>query len=214
MIFKCPSCKTEFKCFGDTVPTFCENCGIKIENNQTNTPPPTLDEEAPIEPQNATPEIKEPEAIIVEKKSTASKAEKASDVCPVCFTPIEEGEENIVCEHCKIKYHKECWIENNGCATYGCVSTGCVKSDRITIDMNDLNMLDYSYNSNNIPASYCPRCNTKLEYGSMFCWSCGRRITNSHSYPNTQSKYESLSNLPLIITVILLIIFIILMVNC
>jgi len=41
-------------------------------------------------------------------------------VCPVCQAQIKLGEDLCICRHCKLPFHKSCWEENGGCATYGC----------------------------------------------------------------------------------------------
>ena len=41
-------------------------------------------------------------------------------ICPVCGTPVESGDDKIVCPSCKVTFHQECWQDNKGCSTYGC----------------------------------------------------------------------------------------------
>lgn len=40
--------------------------------------------------------------------------------CPYCQSPIKEGTSLIVCPHCEMPHHYECWRENGGCTTFGC----------------------------------------------------------------------------------------------
>ena len=44
----------------------------------------------------------------------------AGRVCSVCQTAIERGEEACLCPSCRSPYHRGCWDEIGGCATYGC----------------------------------------------------------------------------------------------
>jgi len=41
-------------------------------------------------------------------------------MCTVCLTEIEEGVESCLCPSCRSTYHRDCWDELGGCATYGC----------------------------------------------------------------------------------------------
>jgi hypothetical protein len=43
--------------------------------------------------------------------------------CPYCREEAEILSELFVCSDCKAFYHRECWIENKGCAVYGCTGT-------------------------------------------------------------------------------------------
>lgn len=41
-------------------------------------------------------------------------------VCSFCQTPIKNELESFICPSCHSPYHKDCWLENKGCAVYGC----------------------------------------------------------------------------------------------
>ncbi len=43
-----------------------------------------------------------------------------SYTCTYCQSPIKNSSELYVCPKCTSYYHKDCWIENEGCAVYGC----------------------------------------------------------------------------------------------
>ncbi len=92
------------------------------------------------------------------------------NVCPVCSTEIEPTDEKVICPDCKIVYHKDCWDENNGCATYGCKSTGCLKPPPMKIDIPQTKQ-------ENI---ICPYCHTNLPYGCEICWSCNKKISDQN----------------------------------
>ncbi len=40
--------------------------------------------------------------------------------CPYCRTEIGAEQAAVTCTRCGLPYHRECWHENGGCATYGC----------------------------------------------------------------------------------------------
>ena len=41
-------------------------------------------------------------------------------ICPYCRTEIGAEQAAVTCTRCGLPYHRECWHENGGCATYGC----------------------------------------------------------------------------------------------
>jgi hypothetical protein len=40
--------------------------------------------------------------------------------CSICHTLIEAASSRATCSTCKQEYHRSCWDELGGCATYGC----------------------------------------------------------------------------------------------
>lgn len=95
--------------------------------------------------------------------------------CPVCCSPIEPNSDTVTCPNCKMVYHKECWDDNNGCATYGCSSAGCLKPPPMKIDLADTSFNSGARGSSG--ANQCPYCKTPLESGATFCWSCGKEVS-------------------------------------
>ena len=67
-----------------------------------------------------------------------SAVQQPSNICPVCSTEIQATDETIICPDCKIVYHKDCWNDNNGCATYGCKSAGCLNPPPMKVDYKDV----------------------------------------------------------------------------
>jgi hypothetical protein len=41
-------------------------------------------------------------------------------VCSICQSTVQPGEAACLCPECRSPYHRECWDEVGGCATYGC----------------------------------------------------------------------------------------------
>jgi Prokaryotic RING finger family 1 len=40
--------------------------------------------------------------------------------CPFCRSHTEEMSALIVCSDCKTYYHRDCWVQNQGCSVFGC----------------------------------------------------------------------------------------------
>ena len=125
-------------------------------------------------------------------------------ICPVCSTAILSTDESIVCPDCKIAYHKDCWKENNGCATYGCKSAGSQNNPPppITDDVPGgwTTPPDPTQNtqSSSHPSFECPHCHTQLTVGTNICWSCGKDISDIGRFAETNgfdfSKLTKLAN--------------------
>ena len=104
--------------------------------------------------------------------------------CPICYTTINENEQQYLCPHCQMAYHLECWQENKGCATYGCQANGCLKTseDKVVISFND-------DDKSSIKGSIlCPHCKNKISKDDLFCWSCGQQILSSNTTKNCQTE--------------------------
>jgi hypothetical protein len=50
--------------------------------------------------------------------------------CTICQSAVNPGEPSLRCPDCGFVFHRECWVENRGCATYGCPQVG-------TLDQTD-----------------------------------------------------------------------------
>ncbi len=44
----------------------------------------------------------------------------SKSTCTFCQTSIKNESETFYCPSCSSPYHKDCWLENKGCAVYGC----------------------------------------------------------------------------------------------
>ena len=107
--------------------------------------------------------------------------------CPVCCSPIEPNSDIITCPNCKMVYHKECWDDNNGCATYGCSSAGCLKPPPMKIELPNTSFPNSSIKGLFSP-SHCPYCKTALEKGATFCWSCGKEVSGISDIDSSTPK--------------------------
>lgn len=68
------------------------------------------------------------------------------NICTFCQTPIKNEPETFLCPSCNSPYHKDCWIENKGCAVYGCVEK-IKEDDEITLREAIIN-IEYLINRN------------------------------------------------------------------
>ena len=99
----------------------------------------------------------------------SSVSKEISKTCPVCCTKIEDTDEYLQCPDCGMTYHKECWYDNKGCATYGCKSAQCLEPPPLKIDPNE-KVAEPTETQDYI---ICPQCSMHHAKDVSFCWSCG-----------------------------------------
>ena len=111
----------------------------------------------------------------------------ASPICPVCCTPVRPEDNAVTCPHCKIVYHRECWNDNKGCATYGCPDVNCLALLPLKIDAATLGVTPLPPPSpgaaNAAPSETCPQCHATIIPGTTTCWSCGCHFQEHNSSP-------------------------------
>lgn len=54
-------------------------------------------------------------------------ADTVDSKCGYCGAEIAPGDVSVFCPECGLEFHHDCWVENQGCATYGCSQVGCLK---------------------------------------------------------------------------------------
>ena len=69
------------------------------------------------------------------------------NTCSFCQTPIKNDNETFFCPSCSSPYHKDCWIENKGCAVYGC-GEKLVGDDEFTSVREAIINIEYLINRN------------------------------------------------------------------
>ena len=99
-------------------------------------------------------------------------------MCPYCQSPIEEGEEIVVCSNCDMPHHKDCWIANEGCTTFGCTGTISNGANNEPVP----GTLDFSPNPG---GNVCPNCGTQNADNANFCVGCGSPL-NQAPQPQNQ----------------------------
>ena len=121
--------------------------------------------------------------LVEEVKSNPAESptdQEEKSICPVCCSPILPEEEKLVCPDCQMAYHKECWNDNNGCATYGCRSAGCLNPPPLKVDVNGAD-------SSGSEKLFCPHCGVSLTAGTAFCWSCGCVVNSGEKSEDIKS---------------------------
>lgn len=88
-------------------------------------------------------------------------------ICAYCGKEITLEDYRVYCPSCKLDYHKECWLENNGCVAEDC-----------------------EYNRQ--PRTKCPYCFTPTKKEYAYCIRCGRPtnpLMNLVIYPEGSDYY-------------------------
>ncbi len=143
MKWKCENCNIELELKDNKAPCFCPHCGQK---------------QSALE---CISGMEDSETYPIWLSPAAEKIDEEKYVCPICCSEISSQEEQIACPDCNVHYHKECWEENRGCATYGCPSSPA-KDEQKEINKGDWRA--------------CPWCHTLLPSKTVICSSCGHRI--------------------------------------
>lgn len=99
--------------------------------------------------------------------------------CPFCLVDVGPGDETESCPSCHAVYHRECWIENGGCAVYGCASMAAVEGRRAI-------EVPFSYwGQENKP---CPSCGQQILAAAVRCRHCG--ATFSTARPQDTAEFQ------------------------
>jgi len=100
-------------------------------------------------------------------------------MCAICRCALRPEEPKVRCGSCKAVYHKECWVENGGCAVYGCKQVPPTEH-RESVE---------------IPVSYwgqeykpCPSCGQQILAAAFRCRNCG--ATFSSMRPEDSQGYR------------------------
>lgn len=106
--------------------------------------------------------------------------------CPYCQSKIKSGADFIVCSHCGVPHHRECWEENKGCTTYGCINNPHTEK-KIELDSNYSNdsedvgnlspeEIRQSLRNSESVFIQCRNCKSEVEESSVYCKYCGYNL--------------------------------------
>lgn len=109
---------------------------------------------------------------------SAGSDELVGQVCVVCRTPIAHGDTACSCSECRAAYHRECWDEIGGCATYGCELMPKAPKSEDEVAEGEGGWGD---------EKACPRCGKSIRSVAVKCRFCKARFPSP--VPMTSAEY-------------------------
>lgn len=187
----CRKCDFSFETDDPSRLAFCPNCGCRSDDTAETcnaTPPSTVatagdagaphGEEAQLgdSPASYPPETTDAPDGDNLAASTSTDCD-GPKICSICCSEIGPDDDVVICPDCKSAYHKDCWEDNKGCATYGCRSANCLEVHRQDTDAPDGN--DGEWHE-------CPVCHMLIQPGQTECPVCRKNDTGVHVADNLQ----------------------------
>jgi len=99
--------------------------------------------------------------------------------CTICRTLIGEDDPVAECPSCRQSYHRTCWVELGGCATYACREAAPAEKAVPAAAAVGAGWGDWKT---------CPACGGELGSSLIRC-PCGARFP--HADPMTRSEYSA-----------------------
>lgn len=110
--------------------------------------------------------------------------------CPYCLSPIDETDDTICCDGCKTLYHRECWLDGEGCCIRGCENFK--NSVEIDVAANNQESLVFSREEIESAIAYrgerfsnpCLKCGRQVPQGSLYCIECTPELEGNQDAKN------------------------------
>jgi hypothetical protein len=97
--------------------------------------------------------------------------------CSICYTVIrEDAEASTACPECHQDYHRSCWTEIGGCATYGCKQAAVAQKPAVPV------VVGAGWGD----TKQCPSCGQHISSSLLVCM-CGARFPWAD--PMTNAEY-------------------------
>ena len=103
----------------------------------------------------------------------------AGRVCSVCQSVIGRGEAACLCPECRSPFHRGCWDEVGGCATYGCTFM-----PQLAKPVRDESRRQEVWGDEKA----CPNCGGQIRAAAVKCRFCGVRFPSS--VPMSPEEYQ------------------------
>ncbi|MFQ6097186.1 MAG: RING finger protein [Armatimonadota bacterium] len=112
----CPACRRNIRPQG----RFCPLCGAQVFGRRIGSDPfgPPVSPPEPGYPHDPRLANVHPPSPVT--PPVVDGAYYRGKTCPFCQFVVKPGDRVVVCPHCDIPHHLDCWSENGGCTTFGC----------------------------------------------------------------------------------------------
>jgi hypothetical protein len=97
--------------------------------------------------------------------------------CSICHTLLTPTDARTACGECQQEYHRSCWDDLGGCATYGCKSAAVADKPPPPV------LVGGGWGDSKI----CPACGTTIGSSLLLC-RCGARFP--YADPMTPAEYQ------------------------
>jgi hypothetical protein len=133
-LFLCPNCGRKFslpnRAEGDLIK--CFQCGlVMVVQRVISLPELTIDEHRPPTDESVSSPTSEHRSVVVLDRSKQEELKmkgSGQEKCSYCAGPFDVTESDYFCPECGLRFHEQCWNENQGCAAPGCKMQPVLKS--------------------------------------------------------------------------------------